>query len=247
MYRKLFLFALVLGMASVSYGTVDPISNWEAANKPDGWKICTWGTQGDTTLTFGATVGVTLGVGSAKTVKTMNHLDTGGTTWGWNIAYASYNTGGTGGTTSAVFKSDFWNAIHADNDFLQFDVTYDPISMTSNANDKFFNSHAYLQVGTTAGGQVNVQWEKLAAWDGLNRQTFHVKLDTTPMMDGLDALIGSSTQINWIQMMIGWQAGPGWGGQGTVYYDNVKMEEIPEPATMTLLGLGALALIRRKR
>ncbi len=30
-------------------------------------------------------------------------------------------------------------------------------------------------------------------------------------------------------------------------YDNVSIVVIPEPATMTLIGLGGLALIRRRR
>ena len=239
MCRKLFLFALVLGMASASHGAIDPISNWEASNKPDGWAICTWGTQGDSTFTPGATVGVTRGVGSLKTLKTLNHLDTGGKTWGWNLIYASWQTGQT------LTKAQLWDAVHAGKR-LEFDVTYDPVEMTDNGGDKWFDTHFALQIDTT-GGRVDVQWENLAAWDGLARQTFHISLDTTRTKDGLDAVIGSSAGINWIQMPLGFQAGPGWSDIATLYYDNLKLVVIPEPATMALLGLGALALIRRKR
>lgn len=35
------------------------------------------------------------------------------------------------------------------------------------------------------------------------------------------------------------------GGAGTVYYDNVRL--VPEPATLGLLGLGALALLRKRK
>lgn len=40
--------------------------------------------------------------------------------------------------------------------------------------------------------------------------------------------------------------GPGWPGLKTISYDNFDIS-VPEPATICLLGIGALSLIRRKR
>jgi hypothetical protein len=40
---------------------------------------------------------------------------------------------------------------------------------------------------------------------------------------------------------------PGGEYDNVVYIDNFRMETIPEPATMTLLGLAGLALLRRRR
>jgi hypothetical protein len=240
MLRKLVVFALVLGLASISYAGPDPISNWETTASPDGWHVCGWGTQGDTLLQFGETVGVTRGVGSLGTYKTLNQLD-GGKTWGWNINWDPWTTG------HNLSNSQFWTALHTAGMRLQFDITYDPLDMTDNGGDKFFDSQIIIQCQPTSGSQINMQVEHLAAWDGLSKKTIHVSIDTSPERDALDAVMSSSSGINWIQFIIGWEAGPGWSGQGNVYYDDFKLKVIPEPATMALLGLGALALIRRKR
>ena len=253
---------LVLCFVSTSFGSaanLNPLCNFEtastwttsASSTTQGWMIAQWGTQGDTAASSGNHgEGVTLGTGCAKMVKTLNQLGTGGTTWGWDIEWQDWVSGyNPGGESKANFHTDLWNALAA-GDTLQFDVTYDPISMyqtpgDTNPADQWFETQAYLQIGTTAGGQANEQVEHLAPWNGSSVQTQHVVIDTSAEWDAISGMISGPSSISYVQLILGDDAGPGWAGKETVYIDNVKF--VPEPATMTLLGLGALALIRRKR
>jgi hypothetical protein len=214
---------LLLAWATVCQGGTDPISNWETTSNSDGWSVCAWGTQGDTTLAFGAPGGVTRGVGCAETRKSMNHLDTGGKTWGWNILYASWAPG------ASLTSAEFWDAVHTPGMWLQFDVTYDPSGLLDNGGAKWFDSHILLLISTT-GGQVQRQWESLAPWNALSKQQFHVAVDVTAIRPALDAAISSASGINSIQIALGWQAGPGWDGTAVVYYDDLKLTTtLPPP------------------
>jgi hypothetical protein len=249
--------ALVLGLVSTSFGSpanLNPLCNFEtvstwgtsASNTTQGWMIAQWGTQGDTAASSGNHgVGVTLGTGCAKMVKTMNHLATGGATWGWDLEWQDWVSGyNPGGESKTAFHTDLWNALAAGKT-LQFDITYDPIAMTQTTGDLTYDTQAYFQIGTTSGGQANLQVEHLAPWNGLSVQTIHVVMDLTAEWDAISGMIAGPSSISYVQLILGDNVGPGWSGKETTYIDNVKI--VPEPATMTLLGLGALALIRRKR
>jgi len=66
------------------------------------------------------------------------------------------------------------------------------------------------------------------------------------------AIVDNGIPISGIGALTGWtiqlahDEGTG-SGPEVAWIDNFSIEVIPEPATMTLLGLGALALIRRRR
>ena len=73
----------------------------------------------------------------------------------------------------------------------------------------------------------------------LNDSTKNAYTDTNSGGTGFS--IGNISQIRFY--------GTDWAGKGQDYMDakNLKIETVPEPATMAVLGLGALALIKRRR
>jgi hypothetical protein len=92
------------------------------------------------------------------------------------------------------------------------------------------------------GANNNIGWQSLGAkdiniWDG---QTHTLVWDVPAALK--TKLGGVDSNIWWMELMIITNN----GGQNTqCYVDNIKM--IPEPATMGLLGMGGLALLRRRK
>jgi hypothetical protein len=85
----------------------------------------------------------------------------------------------------------------------------------NNADMGYFQDGAYL--GTTIGSETTITFPDLPA--------------------AQVAILAASSNPT----QIGFQIGG--GGAGDVFLDNLRVQQIPEPATLALLGLGALGFL----
>lgn len=97
------------------------------------------------------------------------------------------------------------------------------------------------QNNNDAGANNNIDWNMLGSKDIARNGLPQTLLWNIPqaLQTKLD---GVTSNIGWLELMIISNNG---GQNAQLYVDNIKL--IPEPATMGLLGMGGLALLRRRK
>jgi hypothetical protein len=61
-----------------------------------------------------------------------------------------------------------------------------------------------------------------------------------------DGALTAAASDNWLDIYIDARPCPVGTADNVVYFDDLLVEVVPEPATMALLGFGAMALLRKK-
>jgi len=218
MYTKLISFVcLVLTFALVSPSYGGVIGDWEDSN--DGWVDPGPAGWGNAggVLTYGESQGVTLNAYSGKITDTPG--------WHWNMLNATWNAG------TLLTSADF----QANNEFS--------IDVTRLAADWVGSGWSNLVVAVQAnygGIQYDKQFDDFGTWwDGSADLTETITVDYS-----IDVKQEGLGLPDWVQICFGQNSG-GFDPGGSYYVDNAQL--IPEPTTIALLGLGSLALLRRRK